>query len=153
MLAGAHIVATKSDIEDCHRLGKNGSTILRFVNRKFCNDNLGKKFGLHKNIDKSILGFANGTKIYVSENFTHYNQCVAWKFRELKRAKNIHKVWSMKGVIKIRWSLNERPCSIFNDDGISYVFPDFVLEESNAAKWSFTIWIESFCFVALNSST
>ena len=27
MLAGAHIVATKSDIEDCHRLGKNGSTI------------------------------------------------------------------------------------------------------------------------------
>ena len=28
LLAEAHIVATKSDIEDCHRLGKNGSTIV-----------------------------------------------------------------------------------------------------------------------------
>ena len=35
MLAKAHIVATKSDIEDCHRLVKNGSTILRFVYRNF----------------------------------------------------------------------------------------------------------------------
>ena len=42
LLAEAHIVATKSDIEDCHRLGKNGSTIVRFVNRKFCNDILEK---------------------------------------------------------------------------------------------------------------
>ena len=43
MLVEAHIVATKSDIEDCHRLGKNGSTIVRFVNRKFCNVILEKK--------------------------------------------------------------------------------------------------------------
>ena len=35
MLAKVHIVATKSDIEDCHRLVKNGSTILRFVYRNF----------------------------------------------------------------------------------------------------------------------
>ena len=28
MLAEAHVVATKSDIEDCDRLGKNGSTIV-----------------------------------------------------------------------------------------------------------------------------
>ena len=28
MLAEAHIVATKSDTEGCHRLGKNGSTIV-----------------------------------------------------------------------------------------------------------------------------
>ena len=42
LLAEVHIVATKPDIEDCHRLGKNGSTIVRFVNRKFCNDILEK---------------------------------------------------------------------------------------------------------------
>ena len=53
MLAEVHIVATKSDIEDCYRLGKNGNTIVQFVNRKFCNDILGKKIDLHKNIDKS----------------------------------------------------------------------------------------------------
>ena len=67
MLAETHIVATKSDIEDCHRLGKNGSTNVRFVNRKFCNI-LEKKFDLQKNTGRSKLGFANDTKIYVSEN-------------------------------------------------------------------------------------
>ena len=106
MLVEVHIVATKSDIEDCHRLGENGSTILRFVNRKFCNVILEKK-KLLKNIDKSKLSFANDTKIYVSENLTPYNQHLAWKCRELKRAKKIQKVWIMKGVIKIRRSPNE----------------------------------------------
>ena len=78
MLAEAHIVAKKSDIEDFHMLG-NGSTIVRFVNRKFCNDILGKKLDLHKNIYKSKLSFANDTKIYVSENLNPYNQRLAWK--------------------------------------------------------------------------
>ena len=43
MLAEVHIVATNSNTKDCHRLGKNGSTIVRFVNRKVCNDSLEKK--------------------------------------------------------------------------------------------------------------
>ena len=139
MLAKVQIVATKSDIEDCHRLGKNGSTIVRFVNRKFCNDILEKTFDLHKNIDKSKLGFANDTKIYVSENLTSYNQRLAWKCRELKRAKKIPKVWSMKGAIKIRRSPNERAYSINNGDDIRYFFPDFIFKESNTPKQSFTI--------------
>ena len=82
LLAEAHIVATRSNIEDCHRLGKNGITIVQFVNRNFCNNFLGKKFDLHKNIDKFKLGFANDTKIYVSENLTPYNQRLGWKCRE-----------------------------------------------------------------------
>ena len=51
-----------------------------------------KKIDLHNNIDKSKLGFANDTKIYVSEILTPYNQCLASKCRELIRAKKIHKV-------------------------------------------------------------
>ena len=133
MLAEVQIVATKSDTKDCHRLGKNGSIIARFVKRKFCNNTLEKIFDLHKNIGKSKLGFANDTKIYVSENLTPYNQRLAWKCRELKRAKKIHKVWSMTGVIKIRQSPNERAYSINNDD-IRYLFPDFIFKESNNPK-------------------
>ena len=70
----------------------------------------------------SKLGFANDTKIYVSENLTPYNQRLSWECRELKRAKKIHQVWSMKGVIKIRQSPKERPYSIYNDDDIRYLF-------------------------------
>ena len=92
-----------------------------------------KKIDLHKDIDKSKLGFANDTKIYVCEILTPYNQCLAWKCRELIRAKKIRKVWSMKGVIKIRQSSNERPYSIYDDD-IRYLFPDFIFKESNTPK-------------------
>ena len=114
---------------------KNGNTIVRFVNRKFCNFILEKKFELHKNIDKSKLGFGNDTKIYVSENLTPYNQHLTpWKYRELKRAKKIHKVWSMKGIIKIRQSPNEKPHSNNNDDYIKRLFPDFIFKEKNTQK-------------------
>ena len=134
MLAEAHIVATKSYTEDCHRLGKNGSTIIRFANIKFCNVILENKFGLHKNIDKSKLGFANVTKIYVSENVTPYNQRLAWKCRELKRAKKNTQGMEYERCIKIRRSPNERPYSIYNDDDIRYLFPDFIFKASNTPK-------------------
>ena len=90
-----------------------------------------KKFELHKNIDKPKLSFGNDTKIYVNENLTPYNQHLAWKCRELKRAKKIHKVCSMKGIIKIRQSPNERAYSINNDDDIKHLFPDFIFKEKN----------------------
>ena len=87
MLAEAHIVATKSDIDDCHRLGKNGSTIVQFVNRKFCNVISEKKLIYTKILTSLNLVFS---KICVSENLTSYNQRLAWKCRELKIAKKIH---------------------------------------------------------------
>ena len=72
MLAGVCIVATKLDIGNCHKLG-NSNTIVRFANRKFCNDILEKKFDLHRKIGRSKLGF-DDTNTYASENLTPYNQ-------------------------------------------------------------------------------
>ena len=45
-----NITISKSDIEDCHRLDKANpkNTIVRFVNRKFCNDALEKKKKLNQ---------------------------------------------------------------------------------------------------------
>ena len=53
-----NITISKSDIEDGHRLGKANpkNTIVRFVNRKFCNDALEKKKNL-MSINKMELGF------------------------------------------------------------------------------------------------
>ena len=74
MLAGVWIVAAKLDIENCHKLG-NSNIIVRFVNRKFCNAILEKKFDLHRKIGKFKLGF-DDTNTYASENLTPYNQCL-----------------------------------------------------------------------------
>ena len=50
MLVEVHIVATKSDIEDCHKLGKNGNTIVQFVNRNILNEILEKKLTYTKTL-------------------------------------------------------------------------------------------------------
>ena len=62
-----NISLSKSDIEDCYRLGKS-NTIVRFVNRNFCKDALEEK------VDSSKLGFNVENKLLVCENLTPYNQ-------------------------------------------------------------------------------
>ena len=55
MLGENDIVVAKSDTEDCHRMGKNGNTIVRFVNRKFCNVILEKKLNYTKTLTSQNL--------------------------------------------------------------------------------------------------
>ena len=97
-----NISLSKSDIEDCHWLGKS-NTIVRFVNWKFCKDAPEKKFDVNKLIDNSKLGF---------NNLTPYNQVLAWMCRELKRRKKIYNCWTSKGIIKLKRTINEQPISI-----------------------------------------
>ena len=125
-----NINLSKHDIEDCHRLGKADpkNTIVRFVNRKFCYEALDNKLNLRK-VDMTKLGFQAGAILYFSENLTHYNQRLAWKCRELKRASKIHSSWSSKGIVKLRCTMNERPISIMHDSDITDLYPDFVFRE------------------------
>ena len=106
-----NIPLVKSDIEDYHRLGKSNpqNTIVRFVNRKSCYAALSKKLDL-RHIDKVKLGFPEAY-LFFNENLTPYNQKLAWKCRELKRAGKIHSTCSSKVIIKLRRTMNERAIS------------------------------------------
>ena len=97
------LIYSRSDIEDCHRLGKTNPkyTIVRFVNQKFCNDALKQKKKL-MSVNKTELGFKPGVVLYLSENLTPFNQLLARQCREPKRARLIHSCWSSKDVAKIR---------------------------------------------------
>ena len=77
-----NITISKSDIEDCHRLGKANpkNTIVRFVNRKFCNDALEKNKQL-MSLNKTEMGFKPDISLYISENLTPFNQRLAWQCR------------------------------------------------------------------------
>ena len=125
-----NINVSKHDIEDCHSLGKADpkNTIVPFLNCKFCYEALDNKLNLRK-VDMTKLGFQAGAILYFSENLTHYNQRLAWKCRELKRASKIHSSWSSKGIVKLRRSMNERPISIMHDSDIADLYPDFVFRE------------------------
>ena len=125
-----NINVNTNDIEDCYRLGKADpkNTIVRFVNRKFCYEALDKKFYLRK-VDSIKLGFQAGAVLYFSENLTPYNQRLAWKCREVKRASKIHSSWSNKGIVKLRRTINELPVSIIHDSDIADFYLDFVFRE------------------------
>ena len=73
-----NITISKSDIEDCHRLGKAypKNTIVQLVNQKFCNKALGKKKLM--SLSKTELGFKLDVGFYINETLTPFNQHLAW---------------------------------------------------------------------------
>ena len=89
------------------------TTIVRFLE---------KKLSLNRKLYNEKLEFQSDARIFVSENLTPYNQHLAWKCRELKRASKIHSCWSAKDEVKIRRTMNERPAAINHDtdNGILY---------------------------------
>ena len=93
----------KSDIEECHRLGKANlkNAIVHFVNRKHSEEAIAKKSDLKK-IDNVNLNFESNVVLFFSENLTPFNQRLAWKCPELKRPGKIHSSWSSKRFIKLR---------------------------------------------------
>ena len=70
----------------------------------------------------------------MSENLTLYNQHLAWRCRELKRAGVIYSSWSSKGIIKLRRTANERPISIDHEDRIAALYSDFVFKKRQNFK-------------------
>ena len=81
-----------------------------------------------QHIDKAKLGFPKANLSF-NENLTPYNQKLAWRCRELKRAGKIHSTWSTKEIIKLRRTMNERAISIGDEIELSDLYPDFVFCE------------------------
>ena len=81
-----------------------------------------------QHIVKAKLGFSEAN-LFFSENLTPYNQKLTWKCRGLKRGGKIHATWSLKGVIKLRRTINERAISIEEETELSNLYPDFVFQE------------------------
>ena len=106
---------------------------MQFVNRKFCNDALEKKKKL-MSVNKMELGFKSDVALYISENLTPFNQRLTWQCRELKIARLIHSFWSLKGVVKIRHTMNELTLSIDSEKDLTVLYPDFVFMGRDGSK-------------------
>ena len=104
------------------------TTIVYFVNKNNCKAVLEKKLSVNRKLDNEKLRFQSDARTFYSENLTPYNQYLAWKCRELKRAGKICSCWSAKGVVKIRRTKNESPIAINHDTDIASLYPDFVFK-------------------------
>ena len=128
-----NIDTKKSDIEGCRRLGKANpkNTIVRIVNRKHAEEAQARRSDLKK-VDNVNLNFESNVVLFFSENLTPFNQRLAWKCREVKRAGEKHSSWSCKEVIKLRQTMNEKAISISHDNQIADLYPDFVFKEGQS---------------------
>ena len=79
-------------------------------------------------LNKIELSFKPDVALYISENFTPFDQHLAWPCRDLKRARLIHSSWSSKSVVKIRCNMNERTLSIDSKKDLTVLYPGFVFK-------------------------
>ena len=127
VLDAIDITVDKSEIEACHRLpGKNKekTTIVRFVNRKLCENALKNRKKL-KHCDKTSLGFSEDQEIYFNENLCPYYKKLSWMCRQLKRDKMIVSSWTEKGIV-LKIEENAKKIKIRHENDLLGLFPDYV---------------------------
>jgi len=122
---------TSYDIEDCHRLGHDSpkTTIVRFVNRRDCKTALITRKKL-KTANLEDIGLTS--PIFLNENLSPNNSRLAFKCRQLKRAKLCTSTWSMSGMIYLHRTINEKPKKILHDCTLTELYPDFKFIENNS---------------------
>ena len=84
------------DITACHRIGKKGVTICRFVNRKYAFQGLTSG----KNLKGTKL-FGEDSAIYINNSFCREFARYGWLIRTLKKRKHIEGYMIRSGVYKV----------------------------------------------------
>ena len=119
------------DIEGCHRLkttNKDGTknTILRFINRKVCEDIMSNKKTV-KELEREDLG-DNVRNIYFNDNLNSYYKNLAAKCRRLKKKRQISDTFISNGTVRIKLKDNTMRVITHQHD-LDKLFPNFVYFE------------------------
>ena len=100
VLDKVNVNVTKNDTEACHRLGDSRKTIVRFVNRKYSFEALKNK--KMTSVDLTSTGLDQTTNVFLSQNFSDYNNKIAFHYRELRQKKLIDSTWTYGGKVFIK---------------------------------------------------
>ena len=107
ILIDIDVAVDTNDIEDCHCFGKIDSeskskkTIVRFVNKSYCEKALLNKKKL-SNLDHKKYNLSRSTKIFINENLTRMNESIAYEGRNLKRKGVTSACYTRNGVVHIK---------------------------------------------------
>ena len=92
----------RRDIQACHRIGKKGVTICKFVNRKFANEGLYNGRNLK---GKDLYG--NNSKVFINNSFCDEYRHINFLVRQAKKNNSIFR-WKVKhGVNYIKVNEND----------------------------------------------
>ena len=130
------VYISSNDIEACHRLNTKNEkspkkTIVRFVNRKFCDQMHLNKFKLrdNKGNTRSKLKDINiHGKIFINSNLCPYFKFIWGRCKRIYDQKMINRFWVYNGFIFIALEENSPKIKINHLDKLKDIFPDFNFE-------------------------
>ena len=118
--AGVNINA--DEIQDCHRVGKKGQTIIKFCKRKVSRQVLSVRKDLNK-VKRSDIDLTGQNTLYINQSLCPYNRTLWSKTKTWYQKCKIDSFYMSNGNIKIRLEKNARPITIsYTHDFIKY-FP------------------------------
>ena len=98
------------DIDACHRIGKQGRIIVKFLRRKDCQQVLGVKKDIQKITANDLALPSTAIKLYLNESLCPYYRILWSKSKALFTMGKIHSYFISNGSVKIR--LQEKGPSI-----------------------------------------
>ena len=111
-------------IEACHRIGKNGKTIVKFSRRKDISRIFSNKKKL-KNLDANSLTIPEKSRVYINESLCPSYKNLWWKCKTLWKAGKITKFFTSNGTIRIKTNQLGNSVPITHVSDLEGMFPDF----------------------------
>ena len=117
----AGVDITADNIEDFHRVGNKGQTIIKFGKRKVPRQVLSVRKDLNK-VKMSDIDLTGQSTLYINQSLCPYYRMLWSKTKTLYKKGKIDSFYVSNGNIKIRLQENARPITISRtDDFIKYI--------------------------------
>jgi len=115
------------NIEACHRVGKQGTTIVKFSRRKDISKIFLNKKKL-KHVDENSLLIPENTRIYINESLCPAYRDIWHKCKKLWNEKRIARFWTSNGAVRIKIKQLGNPIVITHLSDLKKEFPDVVFD-------------------------
>ena len=132
----AGVDVSDKDIEDCHRVGKRSTIIVKFCKRKVSKQvlNVRKDLTLFSMEDLQLTGQGS---LYINQSLCSYYRVLWSKSKSLHRMGKIFSYYVSNGTVKIRIQETSQPLSIMHTSDLKKLFPD--VESNNMMVGLFCI--------------
>ena len=119
----AGVEVSDKDIEDCHRIGKRATTIVKFCKRKVSKQVLNVRKDLTK-LSMEDLQLTGQGKLYINQSLCPYYRVLWSKSKSLHRMGKIFSYYVSNGTVKIKIQETSKPLSIMHTSDLEKLFPD-----------------------------
>ena len=117
------VEVSDKDIEDCHRVGKRGTTIVKFCKRKISKQVLNVRKDLTK-LSMEDLQLTGQGKLCINQSLYPYYRVLWSKSKSLHRMGKIFSYYVSNGTVTIKTQETSQPLSIMHTSDLEKLFPD-----------------------------